>query len=259
MRTDILGHDAEDCGIEIYDDEGERHVISVSWNGEIIQHATKGYPNDPADRTDEQQRIMSRVEARALYAAHREFPDAGLVDPQWDPDHLQRGIEALSNYPLEEFNRQFRDFYEVVRDPLAHIPHDDAVLDHTRVHKPFTITADNRIDTVYDVFVVYERETGDVTSYGEPSGADQDRVITLGLPKHDFDDPFEYDSGFAEIALQHLIAQVRDIYYHMGEEPPDEYKVQGWGKFEFYGDGVTEWENVTGDDGEPVKPELCDA
>ncbi|WP_233357386.1 hypothetical protein [Halococcoides cellulosivorans] len=209
------------------------------WDGSIRGHETDDYPHDPADRTQEEQAIMGQVEARAKYVAQREFPDEDILDPLWDPDHLERGVEALVNYTLGEFRTNFRDYYEALQRPEEFVPDDPADIDEAtlRIYKSFTITEDNRIDEVYDTMINYDLEDGTFRSVGDAPD-DWSHAIDLNHPKMEFDPNYDFDAQFHRLIVEHLHAQIRDVHYNMGMEPPDEYKVSGFGKFSYHGDGI---------------------
>ncbi|WP_228841643.1 MULTISPECIES: hypothetical protein [unclassified Haloarcula] len=184
---------------------------------------------------------MSQVEERAKYAAQQEFPEADILEPMWDPDHIKRGIEALKAYQLDDFHREFRDFYEALDDPAGYAsePRESVVVESARIYKAFTITPENRIDEVLDVVLSYERPDGSDGTVGQTRELD-DSLILCVIPALDIGEGFDYQEEFHKLVLTHLLAQIRDIYLHMGEEPPDEYKIQGVGKLNIHGDGIGE-------------------
>ena len=36
IEAEIVGSDTNDCGVELFDESGNRHVVTVGWDGEII-------------------------------------------------------------------------------------------------------------------------------------------------------------------------------------------------------------------------------
>lgn len=243
MDAEIIGHDKRDCGVKVVDERGHEHRLTINWDGAIREHGGDegAYPHEPEDRTEEEQRIMSQVEERARYEAQREFEDADILDPMWDPEHVARGIDALADYQLEDFHDTFRDFYEALADPVAYAPDAaaDVELDSVRVYKAFTITPDNRVDEIDDAAMSYELTDGSVRNVGRFREPDDSLIVCL-LPPLDFAHDFDYHEQFHEIVVGHLVAQIRDLYLHMGEEPPDEYKAEGIGKLDIHGDGIGE-------------------
>ncbi|KZX46730.1 hypothetical protein AV929_19795 [Haloarcula sp. K1] len=241
MDTDILGHDKRDCGVLVIDERDNEHRLTIEWDGTVREHGCDDYPYKREERSEEEQRIMSQVEERAKYAAQQEFPEEDILEPMWDPEHIKRGIEALKAYQLDDFHREFRDFYEALQDPAKYAsdPRESVIVESARIYKAFTITSDNRIDEVYDVALSYEREDGTDGTVGQTRELD-DSLILCTMPALDIDESFDYKDEFHKLVLTHLIAQIRDIYLDMGEEPPDQYKVQGVGKLNIHGDGIGE-------------------
>lgn len=239
METAILGHDERAIGVEVYDEKEIRHIVNVEWGGEIEKHTHEedAYPYNPEDRTEDQQRIMNQVEERAKYEAHKQFPDADILDPMWDPEHIERGLEALTNYPLNQFREHFRDFYEATAEPGQFIdePFD---LETVTVLKPYQFR-DAEIVDIGEVFIEYETngqiaETGTLVEYPE------DEQIACTLPAINYAPDYDYTGDFHDTVVNHLLAQIRDLYLNMGETPPPEYQVEGIGKFNIHGDGIGE-------------------
>ncbi len=241
MDAEIYGHDEANCGVEVTDENNYLHSVLVNWNGDIDGHYVDEYPHDPDDRTEEEQRIMSQVEERARYEAQQEFPEADILDPMWDPEHIDRGIEALVNHPLEQFHEEFRDFYEALDDPVAYLgeSYDGVEDDSFTITKSYTLSPDDRIEVVDDVSISYRRTDGTAQRVG-PFREPGEGVVVCGMPWLEFNDDYNFEEEFHDLVVTHLLAQIRDIYFHMGEEPPDEYKVQGIGKRDIHGDGIGE-------------------
>ncbi|KZX46724.1 hypothetical protein AV929_19760 [Haloarcula sp. K1] len=242
MRCSILGHTDQDVGVEVIDHQGIMHTVEVTWNGEIKHFVDReDYPHEPEDQTKEEHRIMSQVEERAKYAAQQEFPEQDILEPMWDPEHIKRGIEALEAYQLDDFHREFRDYYKALQDPAKYAsdPRESVVVESARIYKAFTITPDNRIGEIDDVALSYECQDGSDGSAGRVREMD-DSLIVCAMPALDIGKSFDYEDEFHKLVLTHLVAQIRDIYLHMGEEPPEEYKVQGVGKLNIHGDGIGE-------------------
>jgi hypothetical protein len=180
---------------------------------------------------------MTQVEERARFAAHKEFPDEDILHPMWDPAHIEAGIEAFGNYPREKFLTEFRDFYEAIRDPSQFI--DDPRMD------PETVTANlslhfrnGKILDVSDLVFEYKHTDGSEHVLGETRSVPPEEELIVFQPYVEFADDFDYEQQFQGVVLSHLMAQIRDIYLNMGEDPPPEYRVEGIGKINIVGDGV---------------------
>ncbi|AWB26800.1 hypothetical protein [Halococcoides cellulosivorans] len=192
---------------------------------------------------------MGQVEALAKYYAHLEFPEEDILDPMWDPQHVARGLDALLDYPLETFNEQFREYYEAIRDPLSRIdaPADEILVDTIRVRKTFTLTEDDQIGEVEPTTINYIHDDRGEIAEGPGIREFEDRIL-LSLPQMDFADDFAFESEFNEVIVAHLMAQIRDIYWNMGLEPPEEYMVEGVGKMTIHGDGIDKSPSASADE-----------
>ncbi|AEM58735.1 hypothetical protein HISP_16105 [Haloarcula hispanica N601] len=241
MKVEYLGKKQGRIGIKVIDEKSSVHKVEIGLDGEIVFHGNDDYPYQPEERSEEEQRIMSQVEERAKYAAQQEFPEEDILEPMWDPEHIKRGIEALKAYQLDDFHREFRDYYKALQDPAKYAsdPRESVVVESARIYKAFTITPDNRIDEIDDVALSYECQDGSDGSAGRVREMD-DSLIVCAMPALDIGESFDYEDEFHKLVLTHLVAQIRDIYLDMGEEPPDEYKVQGVGKLNIHGDGIGE-------------------
>ncbi len=238
MKINILGHDSQAIGVEVYDERDVRHIVNVEWTGGIEKHTLDedSYPFEKEDRTDEEQRIMTQVEARARFAAQQEFPDADILSPMWRPEHIKASIEAFSNYPMEEFLDDFREYYDALRNPMQYI--DDSPVDKESIIINVIVHFnDGEVLDVSDVGIHYkltdgsEHRTGPLPSY-------PNKELIFAMPELEFADGFDYEEEFADVIMSHLMAQIRDIYLNMGEDPPAEYRVEGIGKLNIVGDGI---------------------
>lgn len=228
METEVLGQDDRAVGVEVHDDRGNRHIVNVEWDGGIEEHIHQDvdYPNDPEERTVAEQRLVEQVEHRARYAAQRAFPDADLLDPMWDPEHVAAGLAALRRYPEDAFGRQFRDFYEALSDPRQFLQPTDADLDSVRVRKAFRV--ENRAIVDVAPVVVRECDPGPVEDPQDDYPPDQ--RIVCRLPPLEFADGYEYQTQFPDLVVGHLTAQIRDVYRSMRAAPPERYDIDGLGK-----------------------------
>lgn len=228
MEANLLGHDEEDCGFEVFDERGNRHVISVTWDGSIGQHATPDYPNSPEDRTQDEQRIMTEVEHRARYEAQLEFPDADILPVSGMPQVIERGMAAVQQMPTDEFAEVFRDYYEAVVDTAQALP-SDVPADRARmVNFAFTITNDDQFGRPGHVNVFYINDADEIDATDPNTFPDSTNYVKLHFPADsDFGSDFEYPEDFFAVVQTNLVYQIRDRYLQMGEEPPENYQVDG--------------------------------
>ncbi|QPV64111.1 hypothetical protein I7X12_05660 [Halosimplex litoreum] len=229
MEVEILGQNDTEVGVEIFDGRQIGHVVHVGWDGEIKKHYADDYPKYREGRTFEQQRIMTQVEARAKLAAQREFPEAEIVNPEWIPEEVERGIEALQTMHVDDFAEQFETCYEMVTAPerFEDVTEETAQI----ITQPYIVDEDNDIEFVPTPIIQY-RKDGEVqtthrdsrmskydTSPGYPA-----KKFTITLPPMEFrEGDYEFPDGFQVFLVEHMMAKIRDIYRHVGEEPPEPY------------------------------------
>jgi hypothetical protein len=166
---------------------------------------------------------MTQVEARAKLAAQREFPDAEILSIEWLPEGVERGIAALQTMHVDEFADEFETCYQMVTAPerFEDVTEETAQL----VHQPFFIDDSNDVQYVPTPIIQY-RNDGEVQTTHRESGISQapGEKLTIMLPPLEFHDgDYEFPDGFQVFLIEHLQAQIRDIYRHVGEEPPEPY------------------------------------
>jgi len=236
MNAEIADHDQDGVGVRVYDESDFEHQIALSWDGEVTYHGTDDYPHDPDDRTDEEQTIMAYVEARAKYEAHQEFPDADILDPMWDIDHLEAAMEALAASPLDQFHDDFRDLYEATKRPADFVNESDFDEETLRVYGFYRFRDGEVIDGVPIVLRHYTDDQA-FTTGSHPDYPEEETMVMI-LPSMEYPDDYDYEAEFHELVLNHIMAQIRDLYLHMGEDPPDQYDIEGIGKWDINGDGI---------------------
>lgn len=191
-------------------------------DGEIIFHGTNDYPHNREERTLEEQKLMTKVKERAKYAAQQEFPEKDIVDPEWNPDEVDRAMQAIQGMHVDAFAEQFRTYYEMVTAPESFdgVPAGSAQV----VFQPFFINDHNEVVSVPRPLLQYKQHGEVKTAEGDPNLLENNpgTKFSMILPPMEFDEgDYEFPDGFQVICIEHLAAQMRDLYRNMGEEPPD--------------------------------------
>jgi hypothetical protein len=239
MEANILGHDDRGLGVEIYDPNGNRHTFELDWDGNIEKHGQDVYPKDSTKRTDEQERVMQQVRARARFAAHQEFSDKQIIDSEsWIPQKMERAMDVVRTLPTDTFVEHFQDYYDAVRDHTGQNIDDD-VQSVVRIRQYIHIDDNEFIgSTTPSIEYLDSDEILQVTHKNAEKHPTADSFL-LTLPPLTFErDDFQFPDSFQALMVSHLMCQIRDIYLNMGEEPPVEYQVQGMGKPKTLHDGV---------------------
>ncbi|WP_181685383.1 hypothetical protein [Halorhabdus salina] len=238
METEITGsHPDQGIGVNVYDENGHYHWLAIMWDGLVDAHETDDYPLEPADRTDDEQRIMTQVKERAKLAAQQEFSDADILTAEWKPAELDRAMLALEKLHVDDFAEKFRDCYRMLTDPASE-PEVQEEESAEILHQPFLVNDDDEVAYVPTPVLQYRGDDGEVkfthkeSRYEELLGEPHLTKFTITLPPIRFKDgDYEFPDGFQIFIIEHLLAQLRDVYRHVGEEPP-EYCMQTdiWGK-----------------------------
>lgn len=242
MEANILGHDERGFGVEVYDPDGARHTFEFDWDGYVEKHGQDVYPRDSAKRTDEEERLMQQVRARAMYAANVHFEERELIESSsWVPAKVERAMEVVRTLPRKTFVEHFREYYDSVRDHTGERIDDD-VQSVDRIRKFIHVSEDGRFVGSTTPSVQYTDTSGTprVTSRDAEKHPTADSFV-LSLPPLTFErDDFEFPDSFQALLVSHLMCQIRDIYLNIGEQPPTEYQVEGMGKPKTLHDGLIE-------------------
>lgn len=242
MQAEILGTDDDVVGVKVVDPRGHRHLIEIDTKNDANDfHGQDAYPRDESQRSAEENRIISQVHARGRFEAHKET-QYDIIRSGWVPEQLERGITTLERLPVEEFDNRFEAYYQALLNPASlrerfDITADAVYFDKTPrialVIKSVCIDEQHRIVDDLPLFVFYSTTESDTnhTAGPDPSCPGETTEIPLMLPPFD-DHPeeFTYPEDFRGLLINNLGCQIRDIYRNMGEEPPDQYDIAGFGK-----------------------------
>ncbi|MFB6076712.1 MAG: hypothetical protein ABEK12_01110, partial [Candidatus Nanohaloarchaea archaeon] len=182
--------------------------------------------HQPEDRTDEEQRIMTEVEHRARFAAQQEFPEKEIMVPSLKPGVIERGMAATQEMAPERFEEVFREYYEAIQDPSPYLPEEVPVDRATVVVFAFTIDG-TEFGEAGHVNVLYVDEEETLRTTDPNTYADGTEYVKLYFGAGARLEDLEYPKEFWEFVQTNFMYQVRDRYLQMGEEPPEEYQVDG--------------------------------
>ncbi|GAB3033148.1 hypothetical protein GCM10025298_22590 [Natronobiforma cellulositropha] len=131
MKGTIPGETEEGIGVDVIDNNGAKHEITIrKEDNEIVYHQCEAYTDKAADRTDEENEHNNQARRFARYYVYRE---RGYDTLSWEehPDRLNTVRLALERLPLPEFERLFGDFYQQLSsqfdasvEPVVEIPAD---------------------------------------------------------------------------------------------------------------------------------------
>ncbi len=112
MKGKIIGEDKVDIGTRITDNNAVVHQIEMHKNnGEIYAHEQDGYPDNPAERTEEGN---ERVNQARRFAKYFVLTERGYdtVPAAENPIRINAVRKAIDEMSAEEFKRHFGDLYQ---------------------------------------------------------------------------------------------------------------------------------------------------
>ncbi|NGM68023.1 hypothetical protein G6M89_03175 [Natronolimnobius sp. AArcel1] len=111
MQATITGEDDIAVGLSVIDNAGTEHLIEMEHDGDIYHHQQDGYPDDPAQRTDEQ---GERVLQARKFARYYVFVEEGYdtVPAPENPVRIDAVRQAITEMDLAEFEKHFGDLYQ---------------------------------------------------------------------------------------------------------------------------------------------------
>ncbi|EMA29115.1 hypothetical protein [Halobiforma nitratireducens] len=243
MQAEIIGIEDGIVGVRVVDPRGNTHLVEIDVDEQdtIDLHAQEAYPLEASDQTEDVQRIMDQVLARARFEAHTQT-EYDILRSGWDPTQLRRGIDALESISDDEFDNLFYEYYMALHDPTGLKDEYDIGPDTAEVEgdprialviKSFCIDDQNEIVNDLPLFVFYSSEQADknYTAGPDPDCPSGTTEIPSMLPPFkDAPADFIYPEDFRGLMINNLICQIRDIYRNMGERPPKQYDIDGFGK-----------------------------
>lgn len=247
MKASVSEQNEDHIRIDVSDNNDFYHDIVIEKDtGEITFHDSDGYPDDPNDRTREQQETVFHARRYAKYHVAQETEYDTLP---WDlnPDRFEAVRGALKELSDEEIESSFGELFE---QSLSHYE-DDPDVDIGDTVRPYELPADKigdegavlykqriylneagTLEAVSGLGITYYVARGERKTvwHGEdPLDREPDaRVELLPAPLVDY-------APFRDYMRHNLGCQIRDCYLMMGLEPPAEYKVLGFGQYRFAG------------------------
>ena len=237
MNAEIIDQDEEGIGVVVTNNEGVKHTIAVGFDGDIQGHSQKGYPDNPAKRTPNENEHVAQAREYARHHIYKET-EYNPFPVENNLPGIKRVRTAIQDLPKKRFRELFEDAYQQVdgKDPLptdlpASLPSEvgpndwvafliDVYLDGTTV------------EAVSDIHFRYDyTDNTPSEQWNDDPFPDRKADARLQLT---FDHVPSLE-GFREYLDYHLRCQLRDCYIMAGLEPPEEYKVLGEGQEEIIG------------------------
>jgi len=128
MKCTIIGEDEEDIGAKVTDNNGTKHQIEMhKKSGEIYAHNQDGYPDDPSDRTLEENEHVAQAQRFAKYYVYRQR-SYDTLPPLPNPDRISAVAAFIDSLSEETFETYFGDLYQQMQhhagraDPVVAVP-----------------------------------------------------------------------------------------------------------------------------------------
>ena len=244
MDGKITGETDDLLGLSVIDNNDVEHIIDIrKYDGDVIAHNQDGYPDDPNERTDEENAHVKQARRYAKYYVATETDHETLP---WDlnPDRIETVFEAVGRLSDEEITEHFG---ELLEQCLSHYQ-DDPDVDVGDVSRPVSLPTDNiasddavtyqqeiyldeddEIETTAGISICYYVAKGDrrTTRHGTAPDREPDGRIEISPV------PIVAAAPFRDYLRYNLRCQIRDCYLGMGLEPPETYKVLGPGQYQF--------------------------
>jgi hypothetical protein len=249
MDAEIEKETDKGFGVTVYDNNGVKHKIGVLYDGEKNGHLQDSYPDEPKNRTPDENAHLNQAIRRARFHVYQET-DYEPFPPEENLPGIKRVKQAIEDLSVEEFESYFGDVYDQVlakhpevEPPVprpASVPPDGYILYLIDVY----LDENDDIEAVSDIHLQYEDDTGQkVQDWNDDPFPDRKPDARLQL----FGKYVPSMEVFQEFVVYHLRCQLRDVYIGAGLEPPAEYRVLGRGHddltIRYHKDGVTIYED----------------
>lgn len=252
MDATVIGENEDGIGVDVTDNQGTLHEISIekgTW--EIVYHEQDGYSDDPDERTGQENFAVRTARNYAKWYVD-EQTDHDTLPWHLDADRVDAARQVLADRSDAELDEHFDHYRRQLageHDPSVDQPRPDPVPQHE--------AAFDYVEYKLDVYLTDDGDDLAATSGVHVlyyAGVDDDRVLRGDDPFPDRTPharlehpPFDLDeSTLRQFLDYHLRCQIRDCYLATGREPPEEFRVLGPGHSEvmllyMHLDGVPEY------------------
>jgi len=233
MNSEIIEKKDAWIGVKVIDSNNVNHKIAVRFDGDIQGHGQDGYSDDPAERTpNENEHVrQARVFARHHVDKETEYEPYPVEKNRPGVERAKAAIEALSQ---SEFAERFADLYKQVKgngpDVDRPVPYPPSVDTHDPVVilMDLYVDADGELEAVSDIHLQYQDENAsEAFVWNDDPYPDRKPDARIQMMPS-FSPSLE---AFKKQVVYHLRCQLRDCYIEAGVEPPEPYRVLGFGQY----------------------------
>lgn len=159
MEGEIIDENEKGVAVDVVDNNGVTHEISLFKNGEITYHDQEGYPDKAAKRTEDENEHVNQARRFAQYHVYRER-GYDIVEHTENPDYINAVREAINGLSDDEFEQYFGALY---RQLQSH--HGDS---ERLVELPAGVRAEDAVVYELDVYLGIDIENETIADRLEP-------------------------------------------------------------------------------------------
>ena len=146
MNAKIVGETDEGIGVDVTDDNGAMHEITIKKGSyEIVYHQCEAYADNPCNRTADENEHNNQARRYAKYYVYRER-DYDTVDHAENPDYVNTVREAIADLSEAEFTQYFGPLHQQLRS------HHDSSAERL-VDLPTAVRAEDAVVYELDVYL----------------------------------------------------------------------------------------------------------
>lgn len=114
MEASIVGEDDKGVGVDIVDNDDEKHHVGMDLNGQIRFHDWDTYPEKPEERSSQQSELINQARRFAQYYVYCER-GYDTVPSRIHPERINAVRLAVAQMDLEAFEANFGDLYQQLK------------------------------------------------------------------------------------------------------------------------------------------------
>jgi len=234
MQASIQGEDDDGCGLEVIDNNEIEHWIEIKYDtSEISYHEQDGYADDPNKRTSVENEHVRQARNYARYHVYQE-KGYNTFSVEKNRPGVERAKAAIEALPQSVFTDYFTDLYKQVKgngpDVDRPVPYPPGVDTHDPVVilMDLYVDADGALEAVSDIHLKYQGEnSSEAFVWNDDPYPDRKPDARIQMMPS-FSPSLE---AFKKQVVYHLRCQLRDCYIGAGIEPPEAYRVLGFGQY----------------------------
>ena len=234
MDAKVTGETESLLGLSVIDNNDVEHIIDIQKSdGVITAHNQDGYADDPNKRTSVENEHVRQARNYARYYVYQE-KDYDTFPVERNRPGVERAKAAIEPLPQSEFAERFADLYKQVKGngpgvdrPVPYPPSVDTH-DPVVILMDLYVDADGALEAVSDIHLQYQDENAaEAFVWNDDPFPDRKPDARIQMMPS-FSPSLE---AFKKQVVYHLRCQLRDCYIGAGLEPPEKYRVLGFGQY----------------------------